>query len=217
MPFCIVRPMNDQRDKIMNARTGLRIGTWLGVVVVCVFAFAKWQAAQEADRPQQLAWQQTYQQNLWAPVQQRTLTLAGVERVLGQGSLWMISADGEPRLVSRHQLESDDRQWRLQAVIALDEQQTASLVEAQAWQPDSPDQAVSPAVGQALAAYLVDRISMIPDQPLTLGHIEGTFGPAEVRMPVSQGEAWIYPRQGVVVAVSDEQAHSIMFGLHEEL
>lgn len=217
MPFCIVRPLNNQRDKSMNARTGLRVGTWLGVILLCFFAFGKWLGGQDGDRPEQLAWKQTYQENLWAPVQQRTLTLAGVERVLGEGSLWMISADGEPRLVSRHQLESDDRQWRVQAVIGLDEQQTASLVEAQAWQPGSPDQAVSPAVGQALAAYLVERISMIPDQPLTLGHIEGTFGPVEVRMPVSEGEAWIYPRQGVVVAVSDGQAHSIMFGLHEEL
>jgi len=199
----------------MNAKTGLRIGTWSLVVVVCFFAFGKWLGGQDSDTPRQLAWLPTYQQSLWTPVQQRTLTLAGVQRTLGEGSLWMISAEGEPRLVSRHQLESDDRHWRVQAVIALDEQQTASLVEAQAWQPGSADQAVNPAVAQALAGYPVERLSMLVDEPLPLGYIEGSFGPPEVRMPVEQGEVWVYPRQGVVVAVNEEHAHSIMFGLRD--
>lgn len=201
----------------MNARTGLRIGTWSLVAVVCFFAFGKWMGDQGSDTPRQLAWLPTYQQSLWTPVQQRTLTLAEVQRTLGAGSLWMISADGEPRLVSRHDVESDNQQWRAQAVIGLDEQQTASLVEAQAWQPGAADQPVDPAVGQALAGYLVDRLSLLPEESLPLGYITGTFGQPEVRMPVDQGEAWVYPRQGVVVAVSEERAHSIMFGLRDSL
>ena len=191
------------------------VGTLLGLVVLCFFVFDNWRNGQ--DEPRQLAWKAQYQQSLWTPLHQRNLTLADVEKTLGEGSLWMISADGEPRLVSRHTVESDDLQWRAQAVIALDAQQTESLVEAQAWQPGSPDQSVNPAITAVLADYPVERISMIPDQPLALDYIQGTFGPAEVRMPVSQGEAWIYAREGVVVAVSDEQAHSIMFGLREEL
>ena len=189
-------------------------GTLLGVVVLCFFVFDNWRTG--SDEPQQLAWKEQYHQSLWTPLQQRELTLADVGRTLGEGSLWMISADGEPRLVSRHTVESDDLQWRAQAVIGLDVQQMESLIEAQAWQPGAPDQSVNPAIRTVLAGYPVERISMIPDQPLALGYIQGTFGPVEVRMPVSQGEAWIYAREGVVVAVSDEQAHSIMFGLREE-
>ncbi|SDS94716.1 hypothetical protein SAMN05216198_3227 [Halopseudomonas litoralis] len=197
-----------KRQKIVG------VGTLLAVIVLCFFAFGNWLAGQ--DEPQQLAWKEQYQQSLWTPLQQRGLTLADVGRALGEGSLWMISADGEPRLVSRHTVESDDRQWRAQAVIALDSQQMESLVEAQAWQPGSPDQSVNPAISTTLAGYPVERISMIPHQPLELRYIQGTFGPVEVRMPVNQGEVWIYAREGVVVAVSDEQAHSIMFGLHDE-
>ena len=198
----------------MNARMGLRIGTLLAVVLLSLFALDRWRAEQEGGQP--LAWKQQYQSSLWTPVRERVLTLAEVGRILGEGSLWMISADGEPRLVSRHPLDSDGQRWRVQAVIGLDQQQTDSLVEAQAWQPDMPDQAVSPAVGAALAHYPVERLSLIPDKPLKLRDIESTFGPAELRMPVEVGEAWIYAREGVVVAVSDGQAHSIMFGLRED-
>lgn len=214
MPFCFVSVEQQQRAQMKPKQT-LGLGTLLGVMVLCAFVFSDWLA--KPEEPQQLAWKAHYQKSLWTPLQQRSLTLAEVGRALGNGDLWMISADGEPRLVSRHAVESDGRQWRAQAVIALDMQQTDTLVKAQAWQPGSPDQRVTPAMGAALAGYPVERISMTPDQPLELRYIQNTFGPADVRMPVSQGEAWIYAREGVVVAVTAEQAHSIMFGLRDAL
>lgn len=199
----------------MNARLGLRIGTLLAVVLLTLFALDRWRAEQEANDP--LAWKQQYQTSLWVPLRQRLLTLADVGRVLGQGELWMISADGEPALVSRHSIQSDGQHWLVQAVIALDEQQTDSLVEAQAWQPDMADQRVSPAVGTALAHYPVERLSLIPDEPLKTLRIVATFGPADWHMPVEQGEVWVYGRDGLVVSVSDEQAYSIMFGVRQDI
>ena len=199
----------------MNARLGLRIGTLLAVVLLTLFALDRWRAQQEATEP--LLWKQAYQASLWMPLRQRLLTLADVERVLGQGSLWMISADGEPTLVTRHSLESDGRQWLVQAAIGLDEPQTASLVEAQAWHPHKPDQAVSPAVGAALAQYPVERLSLMPAEPLKAVRIAATFGPADWHMPVEGGEAWVYGREGVLVSVSDDKAYSIMFGLRQDI
>lgn len=199
----------------MNARMVLRIGTLLAVVLLTLFALDSWRAEQEATEP--LIWKHQYQASLWMPLRERLLTLADVERVLGPGSLWMISADGEPRLVTRHAMESDGQRWRVQAVIGLDEQQTASLVEAQAWQPDMPDQSVSPAVGAALAHYPVERLSLMPDEGLKAVRIVATFGPADWHMPVEEGEAWVYGREGVVVSVNDDQAYSIMFGLRQDL
>lgn len=200
----------------MNARMGLRIGTLLAVVLLSLLALDRWRAEQEANQGQVLVWKQQYQSSLWTPLRERLLTLAEVKRILGDGQLWMISADGEPKLVSRHPLDSDGQRWRVQAVIGLDQQQTDSLVEAQAWQPDMRDQPVSAAVGVALAEYLVERLSLIPEQPLTLPTIIATFGQADWQMPVDAGEAWIYGREGVVVSVSGDEAHSIMFGLRQE-
>lgn len=200
----------------MNARMGLRIGTLVAVVLLSLLALDRWRAEQEAEQGQVLVWKQQYQTSLWQPLRQQALSLADVGRTLGEGRLWMISADGEPKLVSRHPLDSDGQSWRVQATIGLDQQQTASLVEAQAWQPDRADQPVSPEVGIALAQYPVERLSLIPEQPLKLATITATFGAADWQMPVGAGEAWIYVREGVAVSVSEGEAHSIMFGLRQE-
>lgn len=201
----------------MKGRMGLPIGTLLAVGLLVWLALDGW--GEQDQQPQEgtpLTWKQQYQASLLQPLQDRLLTLADVGRTLDEGRLWMISADGEPKLVSRHALESDGQRWQVQAVIGLDQQQTASLVEAQAWQPDRVDQPVSPSVGTALAQYPVERLSLIPEQPLNLATISATFGPADWQMPVEAGEAWIYVREGVAVSVSGEEAYSIMFGLRPE-
>lgn len=198
----------------MNTRMALRVGTLLGVVVLSFFALGKWMVAQKEPSP--LAWYAQYQSSLWQPLQQHELTLGQVTELLPAGSLWLISADGEPRLVSRHNVTSDGQQWLVQAVIDLNPLQTASLTQALDWLPGTPDQPVNPAIAEKLAAHSVERISMIPDEPVELRYIEGTFGPAEVRMG-GIGEVWLYARQGVVVAISDELATSVMFGIRDRI
>lgn len=198
----------------MNPRMKLPIGTLLAVALLVWLALSDWGEEQAEAGP--LAWKQEFQQSLLAPLREQTLTLSEVDRVLGTGQLWMISADGEPRLVSRHPLDSEGQRWRVQATMELDQQQTASLVQAQAWSAGMPDQPVSPQLGKALGHYPVARLSLIPEEALELQRITATFGTADWQMPVEGGEAWIYGREGVVVSVADEQAHSIMFGLRQE-
>lgn len=199
----------------MNTRMAVRVGTLLGVVALAFFALGKWMVSQ--GEPQPLAWKTEYQDSLWEPLQERSLTLGAVRQVLPDGRLWLISAENEPRLVNRHRIHSDGQQWRAQAVIALDQEQLDSLVAALQWQPGTPDQPVNPAIAEAMTDYSIERISMIPQEPVDLQYILGTFGPVEVRMPVDVGEAWIYGGQGVVVAVNDDLAVSIMFGIRDRL
>ena len=198
----------------MNPRLALRVGTLLAAIVLTILALDQWWQEREATQP--LSWQPEYQARLWAPLRNGSLTLGDLSAVLGEGRLWMISADGEPRLVSRHSLEAERQPWEVTASIALDPQQTASLVQARGWRADMPDQPVGTDIGRALADYPVERLSLIPEQPLKLVRIIATFGQPDWQMPVEQGQAWIYARQGVVVAVGEEQAHSVMFGLRAE-
>lgn len=198
----------------MNPRLALRVGTLLAAIVLTILALDQWWQEREATQP--LSWQPEYQASLWAPLRNGSLTLGDLSAVLGEGRLWMISADGEPRLVSRHSLEAERQPWEVTASIALDPQQTASLVQARGWRADMPDQPVGTDIGRALADYPVERLSLIPEQPLKLVRIIATFGQPDWQMPVEQGQAWIYAREGVVVAVGEEQAHSIMFGLRAE-
>lgn len=196
----------------MSLRMGVRTLTILVVVALGFFALGSWMG--QHGEPGEVHWHGEYQDSLWQPLQRQTLTLAGVDAVLGTGSLWLINAENAPVLVSRYPLESDGQNWRVQAVIGLDSEQTETLVRAQAWTPESPEQAVSPGVAAALAGRPVQRISLVPEEPLDVLNFLGSLGNPTMRMDVGDArQAWVYPEQGAVVAVSDDQAHSFMFGL----
>lgn len=200
----------------MTRQQGVRLATLLSVVILAFFAFGFWLSKPQQGEPMQ--WRTTYEDNLWTPLQRQQLTLGDASEALGHGTLWMISADGEPLLVSRYTLESDELSWRAQAVLKLTPQQRDSLVQAQAWEPGLPDQPINSAVAESLKDQPVLRLSLIPSEPLSLADIQGTIGNPDLRLPVSEGEeAWVYPKIGAVVAVGEEQAHSIMFGLRDDL
>jgi hypothetical protein len=199
----------------MNPRLALRMGTLLAAVVFGFYALGNWMGGQTGARS--LDWYEAHESELWGPLRTGSLTLAGADAVLGVGQLWMISADGQPLLVSRYQLRSDDNVWRLQGVVSLSEGQLASLVQAQAWVPGTADQAVSKAVASGLSGHRLERLSMIPEEPVEVRYIHGTFGNPDMRLEVRPGdEAWIFGRAGAVVAVTGDQAHSIMFGLRPQ-
>ena len=176
----------------MTRQQGVRIATLLSVVILAFFAFGFW-----LSKPQQgdaMQWRTDYEKSLWAPLQREQLTLGDASEALGHGTLWMISSEGKPLLVSRYTLESDDLSWRVQAVLKL-----------------TP-------VADALKGQPVLRLSLIPSEPLALSDVQSTMGNPDLRLPVSEGEeAWVYPKIGAVVAVGEEQAHSIMFGLRNDL
>ena len=195
----------------MSLRMGVRTLTILVVVVLGFFALGSWMAKQ--NEPGEMQWHSDYQESLWQPLLQQTLTLAGVDAALGLGSLWLVNAEDQPLLVSRYPLESDGLNWRVQAVISLDSEQSESLVRAQDWTVDSAEQPLSTDVGAALAGRRVQRISLIPEEPVDVLSFQGSLGNPAMRMDLGDvRQAWVYPEQGAVLAVSDDQAHSIMFG-----
>ncbi len=195
----------------MDTRMRVRIATILSAVVLSFFALGYWMGGEDTAEP--LAWQERFNDTLWVPLKERRLELGTLERTLGEGWLWLISADGQPLLVSRYGLQSDGQAWRVQAVVELNAEQLDSLVQAQAWQPGQHDQPLSPAVGEALAAQAISRLSLIPAEAVDVEQIQATFGNPDMRLEVAEGEAWVYPKAGVVIAVTGEQAHSVMYGL----
>ena len=200
----------------MTRRQGARLATLLSVIILGFFAFGFWLSKPQQGEPMQ--WRVAYEDSLWKPLQRQQLTLGRASEALGHGTLWMISSEGQPLLVSRYTLESDDVSWRVQAVLKLTPQQRDSLVQAQAWTPGLPDQPINSSVADALKDQPVQRLSLIPSEPLALSDVQSTLGNPDLRLPVSEGEeAWVYPKVGAVVAVGEEKAYSIMFGLRDDL
>lgn len=199
----------------MTFRPRLGMATLFSLIVIGLFALGSWIMGESDAPPDPLEWRAGYEQRLWAPLREGTLSLGDVVAVMGQaGELWMISADGEPQLVSRHVIQSDDADWRMQAVVSLDQQRMDSLKQAQDWKAGMADQSVSPAVAAALVGQPVERMSLTPFQPIDTRRIVATLGEPDMRMDVSgDDQAWVYGRAGIVVAVTGEEAYSIMFGL----
>lgn len=199
----------------MTFRPRLGMATLFSLIVIGLFALGSWIMDESDAPPDPLEWRASYEQRLWAPLREGTLSLGDVVAVMGQaGELWMISADGEPQLVSRHVIQSDDADWRMQAVVSLDPQRMDSLKQAQDWKAGMADQSVSPAVAAALVGQPVERMSLTPFQPIDTRRIVATLGEPDMRMDVSgDDQAWVYGRAGIVVAVTGEEAYSIMFGL----
>ncbi|MFZ2289785.1 MAG: hypothetical protein WAV92_08965 [Halopseudomonas yangmingensis] len=199
----------------MDIRRGVRIATLLSVVLLAFFVMGRWMGSYDALKP--LDWSQNYADSLWQPLQDQRLQLGDLAPAAGEGRLWLISADDQPLLVSRHHLRSDGQSWRLQAVVGLELAQLDSLVQAQAWQPGMRDLPLDAALGMPLAQQPILRLSMIPEQPVELRYVQGSWGNPDMRLELGEGDqAWVYAKQGLVVAVSGEDAHSMMFGLREE-
>lgn len=199
----------------MDIRRGVRIATLLSVVLLAFFVMGRWMGSYDALKP--LDWSQNYADSLWQPLQDQRLQLGDLAPAAGEGRLWLISADDQPLLVSRHHLRSDGQSWRLQAVVGLELAQLDSLVQAQAWQPGMRDLPLDAALGMPLAQQPILRLSMIPEQPVDLRYVQGSWGNPDMRLELGEGDqAWVYAKQGLVVAVSGEDAHSMMFGLREE-
>lgn len=199
----------------MDIRRGVRIATLLSVVLLAFFVMGRWMGSYDALKP--LDWSQNYAASLWQPLQDQRLQLGDLAPAAGEGRLWLISADDQPLLVSRHHLRSDGQSWRLQAVVGLELAQLDSLVQAQAWQPGMRDLPLDAALGMPLAQQPILRLSMIPEQPVELRYVQGSWGNPDMRLELGEGDqAWVYAKQGLVVAVSGEDAHSMMFGLREE-
>ncbi len=194
----------------MNRSIGFPLVTLLSLIAVAFFALGYYFSRGETGDP--LQWHEEYQASLWQPLRQQELLLGDVSRVLGPGQLWMISAEGEPALVSRYRLETDGQTWRAQATVELGGEQMESLIVAQDWQPDMYDQPLSTEVARALTDYPIVRMSMQPEEPVDVVQVVSSLGNPDMRMDLA-GETWIYHRIGAAVSVSNEEAHSIMFGL----
>ncbi len=199
----------------MSYRPRMGMATLFSLAIVGIYLLVTWAMDRTDAEVQPMEWRASYEEGLWAPLRDGKLTLADVVAVMGKtGELWMISGDGEPQLVSRHVIQSDDADWRMQAVISLDEQRMESLKQAQDWKADMADQSVSPAVAAALVGQPVERMSLMPFEPIETQRIIATLGEPDMRMEVSgDDQAWVYGRAGIVVAVTGEEAYSIMFGL----
>ncbi|WP_236208179.1 hypothetical protein [Pseudomonas tohonis] len=186
----------------------LRPQHWLLFVLVAAafFSLALWmQRGGESGEP--LAWVSAWQQPLLEPMAEGELTLGALNRE-SPGELWLQPGSDGPRLLFRSTGDGADA-CNLEAELALDAGERESLLKALGTGAGQGDQPLSPQMLEQLAGHHLAALELRPQQPPAASRLAASVGQPRLRLQLGEGEAWVYPAEGLTAHVLDEQVHQV--------
>lgn len=175
-------------------------------VALLFFSLALW--LQRSTGPAEpLGWVAAWQQPLLEPMAEGNLTLGALN---GQapGELWLQSASTGPRLLFRSTGAGADA-CNLEAELALDEGERESLLKALGDGGNQGEQPLSPKLLEQLAGHRIAALELRPQQPPAAERLAASIGQPRLRLQLGEGEAWVYPTEGLTAHVLDEQLHLV--------
>jgi hypothetical protein len=149
-----------------------------------------------------MPWLTTWGTDVIEPLADDQLSLT---QLAGQapGELWLQPRAGGPRLVYRAQLDREEGAWRLEAQLGLTASEHESL--ARALGKSTDEQPLSGAMLDQLGGHRVAVLNLVPMAVIPAERIVASLGAPRLRLRTGEGEAWIYPRQGLSVHLLDDQ------------
>lgn len=175
--------------------------TLFAVIAALFFALALWMSRQGADA-EPMPWLMTWGTDVIEPLADDQLSLT---QLAGQapGELWLQPRADGPRLVYRAQLDREEGAWRLEAQLGLTASEHESL--ARALGKSTDEQPLSGAMLDQLGGHRVAVLNLVPMAVIPAERIVASLGAPRLRLRTGEGEAWIYPRQGLSVHLLDDQ------------
>ncbi len=178
----------------------LRTIHWLlfAAIAVLFFSMALWMSRQ-ADQAEPLAWLVDWQEAVIEPLAEQDLTLTQLSEQ-APGELWLQPRAEGPRLVYRSEQDRDEGAWRLEAELELSDSEQASL--AKALGKGTEEQPLSGEMLEQLGGHRVAVLNMVPMAEVSAARLAASIGPPRLRLRTGEGEAWVYPQQGLSVHLS---------------
>ncbi|AYF89094.1 hypothetical protein SA496_27265 [Pseudomonas sp. JS3066] len=173
----------------------LRTSHWLlfASVAVLFFSLALWMSKQ-SDRAEPLPWLVDWQESVIVPMAEGDLPLEKLAE-LAPGELWLQPRDEGPRLVYRTKQEREEGVWRLEGELELSDGERDSLSKALGKGTD--EQPLSGEMLEQLGGHRVSVLNMVPMAEVSAARLAASIGPPRLRLRTGEGEAWIYPQQGL--------------------
>ncbi|MDH4563500.1 hypothetical protein [Pseudomonas sp. BN411] len=173
----------------------LRTSHWLlfASVAVLFFSLALWMSKQ-SDRAEPLPWLVDWQESVIVPMADGDLPLEKLAE-LAPGELWLQPRAEGPRLIYRSEQERDEGTWRLEAELELSDGERDSLSKALGKGTD--EQPLSGEMLDQLSGHRVAVLNMVPMGEVSAARLATSIGPPRLRLRTGEGEAWIYPQQGL--------------------
>lgn len=181
----------------------LRSSHWLlfAVVAALFFSLALWMSRQ-SEHAEPLPWLAAWQEAVIVPMAEEDLTLAQLAEQ-APGELWLQPRTEGPRLVFRSEQEREEGAWRLEAELQLSDSERSSLGGALGKSTD--EQPLSKELLDQLSGHRVAVLNMVPMADVAAARLAASIGPPRLRLRTGEGEAWIYPQQGLSVHLVDGQ------------
>ena len=171
------------------------------VVALASCLLGYWVLLPREEQAEPLAWLQQWDAEVLRPLLDERLTVAQLDRHLADAELWLQPRLDGPRLLLRG--AHDD--WRVEGELALSTDQRASLAEASGVKPNDPEQPQSAAMREQLGERLIEALNLLPQQAISAAALSATLGAPRLRLQLPDGEAWVYPQQGLTAHIKDER------------
>ena len=182
----------------------LRLQHWLlfALLAGLFFAWGAW-LMRGPQAPAPLRWLTDWQTQVLQPLAEERLSLAALSAQL-EGELWLQpqGQGQDPRLLYRGSLPAQEGLWQLHAEVHLSSTERASLVQAVGVTRD--EQPLGPQMVGQLARQAVDVLELTAPAGVLAERLAVTLGHPRLRLPLDEGEAWVYPQLGLTVRVQDD-------------
>lgn len=187
----------------------LRVQHWLlfALLAGLFFAWGTW-LMRGPQAPTPLPWLADWQTRVLPPLVEERLSLAALSAQV-EGELWLQpqAAEQGVRLLYRGALRDEEALWQVQAEVQLSDAERASLVKAVGLAGEEQPLSVQ-MVGQ-LARQPIDSVQFTAPPSVPAERVAATLGQPRLRLPLPEGEAWVYPQWGLTVRVQDDLVLSL--------
>lgn len=187
----------------------LRVQHWLlfALLAGLFFAWGAW-LMRGPQAPTPLPWLAGWQARVLPPLVEERLSLAALSAQV-EGELWLQpqAAEQGARLLYRGALRDEEALWQVQAEVQLSDAERASLVKAVGLAGEEQPLSVQ-MVGQ-LARQPIDSVQFTAPPSVPAERVAATLGQPRLRLPLPEGEAWVYPQWGLTVRVQDDLVLSL--------
>ena len=190
----------------MNPFTSLRPAHYLWFALLAAGSFLLAYLALRPQPPAEpLAEFKHWQAPLLQPLAEGRLNLAQLVDA-APGELWLQPRLEGPRLLYRAELAENGRTWAVEAELSLTTEQRQSLQQATAAQVADGEVPLGAGLRDELGPQTIAQLLIKPvATPVVEATLLPTFGPPRLRLQLAEGDALVYPEQGLTVHLLDGQ------------
>ncbi len=181
----------------------LQHGLLFAAVALLFFAWGAWLVRPPQPADPLPGWAEL-QADVLAPLAEDRLSLARLsERV--EGELWLQPRLDRSRLLYRGEWQADGEPWALEAEVALSSVERDGLMAAAGLSGRDAEQPLGIQLLAQLGGEGVTELTLQPRHAVAAERLAVGLGQPRLRLELAEGQAWVYPEQGLTLHLDDER------------